>query len=129
MNNMETFTPNELKYLKYLDNNNIWLEYKYNLYLLRKDSCYCNTLILSNIFYKEVIRGFSGVTKFGSHVGELNPLLIKDILRDGIEWSEDKIKSRLRYSIRDGGKVFNSIRDRYQNYINKLKNKILRYYK
>lgn len=105
---------------------------KYYLYgnkiyrLSTKDSSYCHQLSTSGFwFWREVIRGHSGIADFGAYIGPISDDAYNEIIKNGIEWSREKIKKRLRYSIRDGGRMFDSFRYRVSYIKLKIKQSLL----
>jgi len=106
----------------------IYYLFEDKIYGINKNSCYVHTLNTSGKwFYREVIRGFSGITTFGAHVEQKSIYDIHSIENFGEEWSEEKIRKRLRYSNIDGGRMFDSFRDRYKNFNHKNKNFIKKF--
>lgn len=75
-------------------------------------------------FWREAIRGYSGIADFGAHIGPIDDHTRHQVLTKGVIWSKDKIRRRSRYSSRDGGKMFDSFRKRYNNFKIDIKNKI-----
>ena len=118
----------KLLHLQELSRLNRWIEYKNTLYKINWFSNAGNDnqniakfsiikLELSNLFYKEVIKGNSGVVEFGAHMEIFNyEMLITQILVEGKIWSDEKVKRRIRYSSRSGGIAYLSIYENINKY-------------
>lgn len=90
---------------------------------------WCSQLHTSGFwFYREVIRGRSGICDFGAYCGPVPLEEYRLILKNGEPWSHDKVRSRLRYSNRDGGKMFDSFRDSRDEFFNKISSKISNFF-
>jgi len=87
-----------------------YYEYENNLYGINDNwqkGNYVQTLNISGFGpFKEVIKGFSGIMKYGAHSGPINHDKVQAIKNNNIIWSKEKIEKRLRYSERDGGSPF-----------------------
>jgi hypothetical protein len=104
-----------------------WYEYNNKLYRIDEDSTgdMCLELDIAGIWYKEIIRGCSGIMPYGSYCHPISSTMKEQIKTNNIIWTEEKIQSRLRYSMRDGGRHYDSIRERIANFKSKLHRKYI----
>ena len=101
----------------------IWKLYKNKIYGFGSET-HSETLMELDTsgysFYREVIRGHSGIAVFGAHIRKTSKSELYEINKYGITWSEERIKHRLRYSNSQGGKMFDSFFDRLDYSFKKL---------
>lgn len=56
----------------------------------------------------EIIKGHSGICDFGAHSEPMDKKMQEHIKQNGQLWSTERIRKRLRYDIKDGGKMYST---------------------